>query len=161
MKQLERTDTYMFRVLVVDDDPPIAELLGFILRQAGYQVTTANMASAALAQLEQESFDLLMLDIMLPDMDGLELCRQIRQTDQVPIIFLSGFAVVTDKELALRVGGNDYIVKPFGLNELLARTEAVLQLTGRLTSSESQLRHADLTLDDIKQSVALAPAPGP
>ena len=119
------------------------------------------MASAALAHLEQESFDLLMLDIMLPDMDGLELCRQIRQTDQVPIIFLSGFAVVTDKELALRVGGNDYIVKPFGLNELLARTEAVLQLTGRLTSSESQLRHADLTLDDIKQSVALAPAPGP
>jgi len=145
----------MHRILVVDDDATNAKLLKFLLVDEGYQVTTADSASTALTHLAQNSFDLLMLDIMLPGMDGLELCRQIRATNHVPIIFLSALADVKDKVLGLRTGGDDYIAKPFDPNEVLARTWALLRRTGQPAQSEAELRNGDLTLDPTEDSVTV------
>jgi len=145
----------MHRILVVEDDAAHAKFLKFLLGDEGYQVTTADSAPAALAYLEHEPFDLIVLDIMLPGMDGLELCRHIRATNPIPIMFVSALADVKDKVLGLRTGGDDYIAKPFDPNEVLARIWALLRRTCQPAQNEPQLRHTALTLDQTEHTVRL------
>ena len=146
----------MQRILVVDDEPINTRLLKFLLSDEGYEVMTAASADEALDVLNQDDFDLLLLDIMMPGMDGLELCRQIRLRSQTPIIFVTSRGEVKDKVIGLRAGGDDYISKPFDPNEVLARTWAVLRRNGQYANSESSLKTPDLTLDPVDNKVTLA-----
>lgn len=145
----------MHHILVVDDDTTNTKLLKFLLSDEGYDVTVAHSPADALAVLGAHVYDLIILDIMMPGMDGLELCRRIRMTSTTPIIFISARGEVKDKVTGLKAGGDDYISKPFDPSELLARTWAALRRTGQLANSESNLRTADLILDPVDNKVTL------
>ncbi len=145
----------MHHILVVDDDPTNTKLLKFLLSDEGYEVTAVHSPQEALSTLAANVYDLLILDIMMPGMDGLELCRRIRMTSTTPIIFISARGEVKDKVTGLKAGGDDYISKPFDPNELLARTWAALRRTGQLANSESSLKTADLILDPVDNKVTL------
>jgi len=115
------------RVLVVDDDPHLREVVGFALGQAGYAVEEAADGRAALEAFRRRPPALLVLDVMMPEMDGLEVCRAVRQQSRVPIIFLSSRDDEVDRILGLELGGDDYVSKPFSPRELVARVKAVLR----------------------------------
>src|SRR5713226_3443341 len=118
------------RILVVDDEPVLVETIAYNLEQAGYQVTTAADGSSALEAARSETPDLIILDIMLPEMDGLEVCRQLRResnTSTTPIMMLTAKGDEIDKVVGLEVGADDYVTKPFGRRELLARVRALLR----------------------------------
>jgi DNA-binding response OmpR family regulator len=117
----------MPHILVVDDDRSSTTMLRFLLEGDGYTVTTAESAERALESLDHTTYDLLLLDVVMPDMDGLDLCRRIRATSQVPILFLSVRSDISDKLLGLRAGADDYLAKPFDPDELLARIRALLR----------------------------------
>lgn len=118
------------KILVVDDEAVLVETIAYNLEQAGYQVTTAADGASALEVARRESPDLIILDIMLPEMDGLEVCRQLRRdsgTSATPIIMLTAKGDEIDKVVGLEVGADDYVTKPFGRRELLARVRALLR----------------------------------
>ena len=115
------------RILVVDDDAPSVKMISFLLREEGYTVLTASNGPAALDIVEREAPDLVILDVMMPHMDGLEVCRRIRRTMQVPILILSAKGETADRVVGLDVGADDYLSKPFDPTELLARVRAVLR----------------------------------
>jgi DNA-binding response OmpR family regulator len=114
-------------ILLVDDDPQLIRLVRANLESDRYRVLTALDAEAALKQLDAEKVDLVILDIMLPEVDGYEICRRIREFSGVPIIMLTARGEDEDKVKGLRLGADDYLTKPFNLSELLARVEAVLR----------------------------------
>ena len=114
-------------ILIVDDDPVILRFVGANLRARNFEVITAEDGKSALQAVEERLPDLVLLDIMMPGMDGLEVCRRIREWSGVPIIMLSAKTEVTDKVELLNLGADDYITKPFGVEELLARVQAVLR----------------------------------
>lgn len=145
----------MHHILVVDDDPTNAKLLKFLLTDDGYEVTVQHSPTEALAALSESVYDLIILDIMMPGMDGFELCRRIRTSSTTPIIFISALGEVKDKVTALKLGGDDYISKPFDPSEVLARTWATLRRTKQLVNTESSLRTADLVLDAVDNKVTL------
>ena len=118
-------------ILVVDDEAEIAELLEVHLAAEGYEVVKASTAQQALKQLEERIFELVLLDVMMPGMDGWETCYRIRQISTVPIIFLTGRQTTDDKVSGFKLGADDYLVKPFLPDELLARVESVLRRTYR------------------------------
>lgn len=118
------------RVLVVDDEDAILEFVSFNLRKEGYDVTTARDGDQALALAEQQPFDLVVLDIMLPGTDGFEVCRRLRLRNDVPVLFLSARDTELDKVVGLEIGGDDYLAKPFGIRELQARVKALLRRRG-------------------------------
>jgi DNA-binding response OmpR family regulator len=115
------------RILVVDDDRNNVKMLGFLLGEEGYEVVTADNGVAALKLIDTAHPDLVILDVMMPQMDGLETCRRIRQTMDVPILMLSAKGEVTDKVYGLELGADDYMPKPFEPSELLARVKAILR----------------------------------
>ena len=115
------------KILVVDDDLNICELLRLYLTKEGYNVVIANDGAAAVTTFQEESPSLVLLDIMLPKLDGWQVCRKIRQTSDVPIIMLSAKGETFDKILGLELGADDYIVKPFETKEVVARIKAVLR----------------------------------
>ncbi len=118
------------KILVVDDEEVLVETIAYNLEQSGYQVETAANGVSALEAAHRDSFDLIVLDIMLPGMDGLEVCRQLRREDRtatVPIIMLTAKSEEIDKVVGLEVGADDYVTKPFGRRELLARIRALLR----------------------------------
>jgi two-component system KDP operon response regulator KdpE len=115
------------RILVVDDEPNILATLVPLLRSRGYEVFTAMSGRAALETVEREKPDLVVLDLGLPDIDGVDLCRQVRDAGNVPIVVLSARGAEGDKVRALDVGADDYVTKPFGSEELLARIRAALR----------------------------------
>jgi DNA-binding response OmpR family regulator len=118
------------KILVVDDEPVLVETIAYNLEQAGFQVTTAVDGSSGLEVARREKPDLIILDIMLPEMDGLEVCRQLRRevpTATTPIIMLTAKGEEIDKVVGLEVGADDYVTKPFGRRELLARVRALLR----------------------------------
>lgn len=117
-------------VLVVDDDESIAELLRDFLENDGFRVRTADSAERALAELSERPVDCLVLDIMMPGMNGFELCRRIRETSSVPLLFLSARGEDVDKIRGLAIGGDDYIVKSASPGEIVARVKAVLRRAG-------------------------------
>jgi DNA-binding response OmpR family regulator len=118
------------RILLVDDEQSIQTLLSFPLRKDGYEVVQATDGREALARFGETAFDLVVLDVMLPRLDGLEVCRRMRARSSVPIIMLTAKAEEIDKVLGLELGADDYITKPFSLRELLARVRAVLRRPG-------------------------------
>jgi DNA-binding response OmpR family regulator len=118
------------KILVVDDEPVLVETIAYNLEQAGYTVTTASDGASALEAARCETPDLVILDIMLPEMDGLEVCRQLRResnTSTTPILMLTAKGEEIDKVVGLEVGADDYVTKPFGRRELLARVRALLR----------------------------------
>ena len=142
------------RVLVVDDEVELAELVSTALRIAGCDVRTAHDGMSALTQAREFIPDVAVLDYMLPDMDGAQLLDKLRtQRADIPIIFLTARGEVKHRIAGLRAGADDYVAKPFSLEELLVRIAAVLRRTGRLSVSTSVLRFADLQLDPDSHEV--------
>jgi two-component system OmpR family response regulator len=146
-------------IAVVDDHQEIRELVARYLGQHGYRVTVAESAAAFSALHESERFDLLVLDIMMPGEDGLSLCRELRTSSKLPVIFLTAVAEDTDRIVGLELGADDYLTKPFNPRELLARIRAVLrrsQTEDRSTAlleSGKRLRFGDKVLDVSRQEV--------
>ena len=134
------------KVLVVDDDVNICELLRLYLEKDGYKVRSANDGEQAVAQFSQFSPDLILLDIMLPKMDGWQVCREIRKTSSVPIIMITAKGEVFDKVLGLELGADDYISKPFDTKEVIARVKAVLR---RTSSTVNVLNVKEVKYDKI------------
>ena len=114
-------------ILVVDDDPHLREVVSFALEQAGFRVEQAENGRQGLAQVQRAVPALIVLDLMMPEMDGLEMCREVRRSREVPIVFLSSRDDEVDRILGLELGGDDYISKPFSPRELVARIKAVLR----------------------------------
>jgi DNA-binding response OmpR family regulator len=146
------------KILVVDDDALLRRSLAFNLEQAGYRVSTAATAEDALALVQSDSPDLILLDIGLPGMDGLDALRQFQQEMTVPIIFLTARRRELDEALGLELGADDYITKPFDLEVLLARIKAVLRRSQRSTipaSERSPLVIGDMAIDPNAHTVTL------
>lgn len=139
----------MIRILAVDDEKPITELLRLSLHRAGYHCTCAYDGLEAANLIEKEAFDLILLDIMLPGIDGFELMDYIRSTG-IPVIFLTAKNAVSDRVKGLRMGAEDYIVKPFDVLELLARVDGVLRRHGKL---ESMIQIGDLQINTRSMQV--------
>ncbi len=144
------------RILVVDDDPISAKLLEFLFRDAGLVVTAVSGAAAALAALSTARYDLVILDVMMPGMSGLDLCQAIRKKSGTPVIFVSACGGIKDKVAGLDAGGDDYVIKPYEPNELLARARVLLRRHGRMRSRGTHIiRTAALMLDTVQHTVML------
>jgi two-component system OmpR family response regulator len=142
------------RLLVVDDEPSILELLAASLRYVGFEVITTSQGRAAVQLADQERPDLVVLDVMLPDMDGFEVIRRLRMSvGKLPVLFLTARDATSDKVAGLTLGGDDYVTKPFSLDEVIARIRAVLRRTGGTAASSGRFRVADLELDDDSHEV--------
>ncbi len=146
------------RLLVVDDEPTIRELLSTSLRFAGFEVHTAADGQEALAQAERTRPDLVVLDVMLPDLDGFAVTRRLRERGRdVPVLFLTAKDDVADRVAGLTVGGDDYVTKPFSLEEVVARIRAVLRRSGAGADPGSgRLVFEDLELDEDAHEVRRA-----
>ena len=142
------------RILLVEDDARLAEMLTEYLGQAGYTVTVAPLGATALAERSAAAFDAVILDLMLPDMDGLEVCRQLRVTDDIPVLMLTARGDAVDRIVGLELGADDYLPKPFQPRELLARLRAILRRRGRGgVSDERALRFGRLEIDTTARAV--------
>jgi two-component system OmpR family response regulator len=146
------------RILVADDDPHIRDVICFALEKAGMATFTARDGSEALAKFESEKPELIILDIGMPEADGLEVCRQIRQTSTVPILFLSARDEEIDRVLGLELGGDDYVTKPFSPRELVARVKVILKRTaspdnGRSLAEDKPRSHGGVSLDPARHAV--------
>jgi two-component system OmpR family response regulator len=137
------------RLLLVDDEDNLRSMLQAALRHNGFDVVSVASGRAALAAIEEAEPDLVVLDVMMPDLDGFDVCRRLRADGHTtPVLFLTARDGTEDKVRGLTLGGDDYLVKPFSLDELVARVQAVLRRAGRVREDSSVLRCADLTLDD-------------
>jgi two-component system phosphate regulon response regulator PhoB len=138
------------RILVVDDEPDLVELVRFNLASAGFRVEIATSGSAALASLRRSPPDLMVLDLMLPDIDGTELCRRVRadrDLAQLPVIMLTAKAEEVDRIVGLELGADDYVTKPFNTRELALRVKAVLRRRTQDAEGELPLEHQQLRLE--------------
>lgn len=153
---MSHTDEPGSKVLVVEDEPVLLETLEYNLTRQGYQVYTASDGPAAVQVARQERPDLILLDVMLPGLDGFEVCRILRQEMNVPILMLTARAEEIDKVVGLEVGADDYLTKPFSMRELLARVKALLRrvrlmrkelASGQDTTGAETMAFGDLTLD--------------
>jgi two-component system KDP operon response regulator KdpE len=145
------------RILVVDDEPQILRALTTNLRGAGYDVTTAASVEEALAEAAMRQPDAVILDLLLPDGSGTDVCRELRRWTDVPVIVLSAVGDETEKIAALDAGADDYVTKPFGIDELLARLRAVLRRGTHVT--EPVVEVGDLRIDLEKRAVTVRGAP--
>jgi two-component system OmpR family response regulator len=147
--------TERLRILVVDDEPSIVDSVSTALRYEGFDVTTAATGRAALAAAQEGTPDLLVLDVMLPDLDGLEVTRRMRADGlRIPVLFLTARDALEDKVAGLTIGGDDYMTKPFSLAEVVARTRAILRRTSAPEDAgRSELRFADVVLDEDSHEV--------
>jgi DNA-binding response OmpR family regulator len=144
------------RILVVDDEPAILELAELYLRSDGFDVAHAQSGSEALEQLADVAADLVLLDIMLPGMDGWEVCRQIRSSSEVPVVFLTARGDPVDRVVGLELGADDYVVKPFHGRELVARVRAVLRRSSGRPAEGAGLSLGDVAIDPARRTVAVA-----
>jgi len=152
--QLTRPDGTALRVLVVDDEPSLCELLSMALRYEGWEVATAQDGTAAVKTAREFRPDAVVLDVMLPDMDGLEVLRRLRaDAPLVPVVFLTARDAVEDRIAGLTAGGDDYVTKPFSLEEVAARLRGLLRRTSRAVSDDGLLVVGDLTLDEESHEV--------
>jgi DNA-binding response OmpR family regulator len=127
------------RILVVDDEPAVTDLLAYNLRKAGYEILLASAGREALRQARAASPDLILLDLMIPEVDGLDVCRELRKTSSVPIIMLTARGEEIDRVVGLELGADDYVSKPFSVRELLARIKAVLRRAQPTESAEEPI----------------------
>jgi two-component system OmpR family response regulator len=142
------------RVLVVDDEPSIVDAVATSLRYEGFEVDEATTGRAALASAQERSPDLIVLDVMLPDLDGLEVTRRLRADGiRVPILFLTARDAIEDKIVGLTIGGDDYVTKPFSLAEVVARVRAILRRAGVDDDGDGKLRFADVEMDEESHEV--------
>jgi two-component system OmpR family response regulator len=142
------------RILVVDDEPSIVDAVATSLRYEGFDVTEAATGRSALSSAQENAPDLIVLDVMLPDLDGLEVTRRLRQDGiGVPILFLTARDAVEDKVAGLTIGADDYVTKPFSLAEVVARVRAILRRAGDDDSSDGRLVFADLEMDEDSHEV--------
>ncbi|MCX8997919.1 response regulator [Rhizobiaceae bacterium BDR2-2] len=125
------------RILVVDDEPNIRDVICFALDHAGMATTTARNGTEAMMAFHRGNIDLVVLDIGMPDMDGLEVCRQIRRSSDLPILFLSARDEEIDRILGLEIGGDDYVTKPFSPRELVARVKTILKRSARQAGGDA------------------------
>ena len=137
----------MTKILVVDDDENICELLRLYLEKEGYEVFCSYDGADAIAKNEKEKPDLILLDIMLPKLDGWQVCREIRKNSQVPIIMLTAKSETFDKILGLELGADDYISKPFDAKEVMARVKAVLRRSSTSLSNNTQVSYDKLSIN--------------
>jgi DNA-binding response OmpR family regulator len=146
------------RILLVDDEQSIQTLLSYPLRKDGYHVTSALDGSEALRRFEEGRFDLVILDVMLPHLGGVEVCRQLRSRSQVPIIMLTAKGSETDKVAGLEVGADDYITKPFSMREFRSRVKAALRRSRMGTEAQEAgaIECGELTIDFDRRMVTLA-----
>jgi two-component system OmpR family response regulator len=138
------------RILIVDDDPHIRQVLSFALGKAGMQTSEAPDGESALGAIAAQRPDLVVLDINMPRMNGLDVCRKLRTSDDLPILFLSSRDDEIDRVLGLELGGDDYVVKPFSPREVVARVSAILKRGGRQleqAGSQRAISHGRLRLD--------------
>jgi DNA-binding response OmpR family regulator len=148
------------RILLVDDEQSIQTLLSYPLRKEGYDVVQATDGRQALDRFEEQIFDLVVLDLMLPKIDGLEICRQLRSRSSVPIIMLTAKSEEIDKVVGLELGADDYITKPFSLREFSSRIKAALRRAemtraAELSLDEPPLEVGELRIDFAKRSVRI------
>ncbi|HOQ97717.1 MAG TPA: response regulator transcription factor [Anaerolineae bacterium] len=145
-------------ILVVDDEPHVVRLVQANLQASGYQVLTAGDGRTALAIVDEQRPDLVLLDLMMPGLDGYEVCRRIREHSDVPIIMLTARGAEVDKIAGLDAGADDYLTKPFGVGELLARVRAVLRRCRHPEEVRNQppFRSGDLTIDFARHEVTVA-----
>jgi two-component system OmpR family response regulator len=144
----------MPRILIADDEPNIREVISFALERAGYAVVAARNGSEALQALRRGPVDLIVLDVGMPEMDGLEVCRQVRKTSDVPILFLSARDEEIDRVLGLEIGGDDYVTKPFSARELVARVNVILKRARNGgPQPPSALSHGRVRLDAARHGV--------
>ncbi len=144
------------RILVVEDEPAIAENITYALGTEGFEPVWCATGREGLAALAEDVFDLVILDVMLPDTDGFEVCRQLRRTSSVPVIFLTARAEEVDRVVGLELGGDDYVTKPFSPRELVARVKAVLRRSGEIApapGAPAAGEAASLTVDEGRQDV--------
>jgi len=143
-------------ILVVDDDPRLQEVVRYALSREGFAVRVASNGVEALASLSKAAPDLIVLDVMMPEMDGMEFCRRVRRDSEVPIVFLSSKDDELDRVLGLELGGDDYVTKPFSTRELVSRIKAVLRRTQRKPAeddAEELLRSGRLKMDQGQHRV--------
>src|ERR671924_2183765 len=150
------------RILLVDDEQPVQKLLTYPLEKEGYEVVQALDGQEALSAFEKQPFDLVVLDVMLPRMDGLEVCRRLRAKSRVPIIMLTAKAEEIDKVIGLELGADDYITKPFSMREFRSRVRAALrraEMAPDHNEDEEPLVRGHLRIDFVKRSTELAGEP--
>jgi len=145
-------------VLVVEDEASIASFVSLYLKNAGYDVTTAATGADALSAVERDQPALIVLDLMLPDIDGIEICRRIRQKSDVPILMLTARDEDVDKIIGLEVGADDYMTKPFNPRELVARVKSILRRTTpeRKERESEVIQHGDLVVDAGRREAKVA-----
>ena len=142
------------RILLVEDDPSIREVTAMGLGAAGFAVTTASDGVEGLERFRSDPFDIVLLDVMLPRLDGYEVCRQIRRTSTVPVVMLTARADTMDVVVGLEAGADDYVRKPFEVPELIARVRAALRRAGRLPDETDRLQLGPLGIDVAGRSVS-------
>jgi two-component system phosphate regulon response regulator OmpR len=143
------------RILLVEDDPRLAEMLLEYLGQAGFGVTLASLGATALERLNEADYDAVVLDLMLPDMDGLEVCRRLRAQRDTPVLMLTARGDAIDRIVGLELGADDYLPKPFEPRELLARLRAIVRRRVRGAAGEKALHFGRLELDTAARAVRL------
>ena len=147
------------RVLLVDDEPLILKGLKYSLEQDGYQTDEAHDGEEAIALFEKENYDIVLLDVMLPGLSGIEVCQRIRETSEVPIIMLTAKGEDMDKILGLEYGADDYMTKPFNILEVKARIKAILRRAGRSVASDEETQSVisvnGLTVNTANRSVTV------
>ena len=147
------------RILIVEDEPSIADNILYSLESEGFAPCACGTGAEAVARLTNENFALVVLDVGLPDTTGFEVCKQMRAVKDVPVIFLTARDSTEEKIHGLTIGGDDYVTKPFSLEELIARVRVVLRRHSNGASEREQLRLADLELDDEAHEVRRAGQP--
>jgi two-component system, OmpR family, response regulator len=147
------------RILVVDDEPHIREVITFALERTGMATLTARNGAEALQMFRRGSIDLIVLDVGMPEMDGLEVCRQVRKTSEVPILFLSARDEEIDRVLGLEIGGDDYVTKPFSPRELVARVNVILKRANGAASGGAPMSHGPISLDPGRHEVRVNGTP--
>ena len=144
----------MKKILIVDDEKPISDIIKFNLTKEGYETVTAFDGREAIAKFEEENPDLIILDLMLPELDGLEVAKEVRKTSHIPIIMLSAKDSEFDKVIGLEIGADDYVTKPFSNRELLARIKAHLRRTENIESAVAEENasssNSEITIGDLK-----------
>ena len=147
------------RILIIDDEPMIVESVSYNLKQQGYEVIASGDGETGQKLAQSETVDLILLDLMLPGIDGLEICRILRQHSEVPVIMLTAKEAEIDRVLGLELGADDYITKPFSMRELLARVKSVLKRTaasgGNYTGQSQTINSGELMIDPLGHEVTL------
>ena len=143
------------RILVCDDEATITDFVGFALDKEGYITDIVKSGEEAIEKSSENDYDLFILDIMLPGMDGYELCRRLRNSTNAPVLFLSARDTELDKVVGLEIGGDDYLVKPFGVRELIARVRALLRRgNGSVSNDTGVITVNGITLDEEAHSAS-------